>query len=251
VKVEEGILLPGIVWSLEASQIKNQQNKSDLEAQRRSMISAISILLDMDLEESTNFESPTMIAHQNRDFDYSDRPEFEVLSSNEQLLTQKMESTQSNGLPVVAMFARTAYARPGLNAFEDDMQWYWLAGVKATWKFRDWKNSSREKEIIQYEREHILQEKEILSRSIASELRSIEERIKSLKQKIELDESMLKLRSKIVEEKEALLQEGVITSTEYVTELTAKHLAMINLKLHTTQLLKAEYEYLNKRGTSW
>jgi phage-related protein len=44
------------------------------------------------------------------------------------------------------------------------------------------------------------------------------------------------------------LKHGIITATEYLTELTAETSASLNMELHKIQLINAKYEYLAAAG---
>jgi deoxycytidylate deaminase len=62
------------------------------------------------------------------------------------------------------------------------------------------------------------------------------------------DEEIVKVRSGIVQTYASQLQNGVITATEYITELHAETEARLNLKIHQVQLVRAQYDYLSTAG---
>ncbi len=62
------------------------------------------------------------------------------------------------------------------------------------------------------------------------------------------DEEIVNVRAGIVQTYASQLQNGVITATEYITELHAETEARLNLKIHQVQLVRAKYDYLSTAG---
>jgi deoxycytidylate deaminase len=62
------------------------------------------------------------------------------------------------------------------------------------------------------------------------------------------DREIAELRSGIVKTYASQLDHGVITATEYITELHAELEALLNLKVHEVQLARAKYDYLAAAG---
>jgi hypothetical protein len=54
-----------------------------------------------------------------------------------------------------------------------------------------------------------------------------------------------------VAEKLAQLEQGAITSTEYITQLNAESRARVNLEIRKIRLAQALTEYRTKQGISW
>jgi len=56
------------------------------------------------------------------------------------------------------------------------------------------------------------------------------------------------LRAGIAKTYASRLANGVITATEYITELNAATAALLDLKIHQIQLVKAKYDYMAAAG---
>ena len=161
------------------------------------------------------------------------------------------EMAHADKLPVISAFAKTAYARPGLNSFDDDLQLYWLVGLKAQWSFRNWRNSDRKAEVLEWEQRTISAGKDAFTIQLEAGLSQKLKQIEALKQQIMMDEEVKELRKQIVEEKKSQLKEGAITSTDYVTELNAENRAHLMLEIHTVQKVQAMIEYVTQKGILW
>ena len=57
------------------------------------------------------------------------------------------------------------------------------------------------------------------------------------------DAEIVGLRTKIKENASVRLANGIITSSDYITELNAENQAMLAQKLHEVQWLQAQYNY--------
>jgi len=62
------------------------------------------------------------------------------------------------------------------------------------------------------------------------------------------DNQIIELRKKIVETAASQLENGIITATEYLTEMNASTQALLNLKTHQIQQVKARVDYLINKG---
>ncbi|HFB99779.1 MAG TPA: hypothetical protein ENJ53_03135 [Phaeodactylibacter sp.] len=56
------------------------------------------------------------------------------------------------------------------------------------------------------------------------------------------------MQTKILEQLAAQLDEGVITSTDYIIQLNAELASRQNLLIHQTELAKVQLDFWNERG---
>jgi hypothetical protein len=67
--------------------------------------------------------------------------------------------------------------------------------------------------------------------------------VEKYRQLVATDAEIVLLRTKIKENASFKLENGIITSTDYITELNAENQSMLNQKLHEIQWLQARYNY--------
>jgi len=65
---------------------------------------------------------------------------------------------------------------------------------------------------------------------------------------IEKDNEIIALKTKIAKNASYQLDNGIITATEYTTELNSEWQAKLNLELHKIQLVLSKINYLNNLG---
>ena len=249
VRVENGVLLPSNAMVLKAEIIKVEQQRTEIQSGVESGYAVLGELIGEDLSSNQDLELPGEVEPDvNGEIQ---RPEYDAFDARHNLLDSQIELTGADKLPVVSAYAKTAYGRPGFDAFNDDLHFFWIVGLRANWSFRSWRNSDHKEQVIRLQQEQLAADKDSFTRQLNASLRQTEANISSLRQQIALDEEVLKLREAVVEEKRTQLNEGVITSTEFLTELNAEARARLNLELHKIQLVQSNYEYLTKQGKSW
>ncbi len=248
-RVANGALLPGNELALKAELLKVKQQQLET---NRSVSSGYRILGEITGKDLSS--EPELIVKEILTVNgtgESERAEYELLNSRKEMLENQKKLYKTNKLPVLSAFAKTAYSRPGLNAFDDDLQLFWVVGLSARWNFRSWRNSGKQIEILNLQQNNLSAEKDAFTRQLNSLLIEAENRIEVLKEQIALDKQVLELREKVVLEQKKLLDGGVITSTEWLIELNEEHRARLNLEIHQVQLIQAYIEYQTKKGMSW
>lgn len=249
-KVEQGVLLKGNANVLEAELMKVKQQRIQ---NQYDLIAAFQILSEL-TGETISAEQPLMLpALPIKSFFNAEisRSELKAFDAQKELFNVQQELSKVGKRPLVSAFATTAYGRPGLNVFEDDLQAYWIVGVKAQWGFKNWRNAQRKSEVLALQKVKVQADADAFRVQIRSSLNKIEQQIKQLQDQIQLDKKIVELRKNVVQEKKNQLAQGVITSTEYITELNAESQAQLNLKIREVKLIQAKIEYSTQKGISW
>ena len=79
-------------------------------------------------------------------------------------------------------------------------------------------------------------------------LRNERSRIKNFEDAIETDKQIINLREEVSESARLKLDNGVITSTDYITELSKETQAKIAFETHKIQLVQSKVNYLYIKG---
>lgn len=250
-KVSNGLLLPGNELVLKAEQIKTSQNIIEIDAGIRSGYIILGEILGMPVEPNTTLRIPELpeIIYQSEG--EGNRVEYRLFDLGIRQLNTQKELSTADKWPTVSAFAQTVYGRPGLNAFEDDLQFYWKIGLTARWSLKSWNNSSRNMDILENRKGVLDADREAFTRQLNIQLRQKEEQIIALDHQLEQDEELLDLHRQIVDEKRNLLEEGVIHSTEYVTVLNTENRARIDLEMRQLNRIQIIAEHATQQGILW
>jgi len=247
--VENGVLLPGEMFTLEAELISVEQDSIALAENTKASYEVLGELIGEKVSISTPLHLPEMLLFSKAN--QYDRPEYDVFQSSKDLLKQQESLTRTDMVPKISAFSTAAYGRPGLNVFDNDLQPYYIVGVKIQWNFWDWFNARSTTEAIGLRRNKVKADELSFTRQLNTLLQRTESDIRSMEKIIEKDEELIRLRKQVAEEAFSRLSNGAITAVDYVRELTRANEAELAKDLHKMQLVQKKVEYLTKMGKSW
>lgn len=246
--IENGVVLPAARKSLEAEKIKASQMLLQAKNQQQTALDLLGRLIGQELDTSTQLVPPDLTVT-GLDPNATNRPELSLFNDQKTVNLQRQDALQVQRMPKLGVYARGGYGRPGLNPFETTFQPYYLAGIRVTWDILDWYKTQRERENLQYANQLIDMQQGAFNQQLELQLARQYREIQSLEDILEKDRQIIALRKDIVQTAADQQAEGVITATEYITELNAQTKAQQEEALHRVQLLQAKVQYYTVLGT--
>jgi len=115
--------------------------------------------------------------------------------------------------------------------------------VRLTWPLSNLYTQGNEKEINELNEKMVDTQKEtfILNTNVSIKQQLIE--INKLKDLINVDKEIIALRTSVKEATKSQLENGVVTSSDFIRDLNSEDKAKQSLAIHTIQLLLAQYSY--------
>jgi outer membrane protein TolC len=163
-------------------------------------------------------------------------------------LDANLDLVSKQRYPRAYVFGSFAYGNPGLNFFRDEFRGFYVIGAGLKWNVWDWSKTSRNKQDITIQQEIIRSQKEAFDKNLNIQLAEKLAEITKYEEAIRRDEEIVVLRAKISKSAASQLENGVITTTDYITELNAETEARIRLETHRIQLVQAQVNYLTTKG---
>lgn len=241
--VKYGSVLPASEQVLEAELLKIKQQRIDIEYEKEKNLNNLFQLTQSKINSNTKFIAPNFTL----DSKSSTRPEWEYynLKNNEIELSKQMIATAK--LPKINAFAQLGYGNPGLNMLKNSFETFYITGVKATWNIFDWNKSKKDLQALSVANELINNEKDLFKLNQDTQRKELQSEIDKLIAIIKTDDDIVALRNKILTTADAQLRYGVITSSEYITEVTQLFEAKNIQKTHQIQLYltQANYQIIN------
>lgn len=176
------------------------------------------------------------------------RPEYHLLELQQEKLRVQQQMTGLKVMPRFSAFGTLGYGKPGLNMLSNQFDAYAMAGARFSWTIWNWNQHKKESQIIGIQKDVIETQKENYERNQRILLNNLKEEILKNENLIAADHRILKLRESVAKSAAALLDQGVITSSEYLTEQNAQIQARINLSLHNIQLQFSRLNYITTIG---
>ena len=241
-----GILLKSDVDVLASEKIKLEQQISENEIRKASLMKILSSLTGTEIDASTQFILPSPGEELSEELL---RPELQIFDLRKKQLDAGLQVIQSKRMPKAAGFATLGYGNPpGSNFFRDEFAPYYILGASVKWNIFDWNRSKNEKQVISLQQNIIDSRKSELTDNLKRLLDAKSAEISSLKSLIESDDELITLRKRITAAAESQFENGTINATDYMNELTAERQALINFEIHKINLAMTQIEYLNISG---
>ena len=169
------------------------------------------------------------------------RPELSLFDYQSMLIDKQQDLNETKILPKLSAFLQTGYGKPALNVLKNSFDTYYIGGLKFQWNLSAFYNRSNDKKLSIVNKELIQNQKESFLFNVNLQTEQQNEDIIKLKKLIEIDENLIKLRENIKQTSALQLENGVITTADYLKEWSASDKARQNKLLHEIQLLSAQY----------
>ena len=243
--IQYGVLLPTSDKVLEAELLKINQQFSEVENTKVSLIETLASLIGKSLNSSTVFQEPIV---ENQTGTVIIRPELELFQlKKEQIETSEQLIARQNA-PKLFGFATGGYGNPGLNMLDNSFQPFYTLGVKLNWNVFDWNSNKKQRESLTVNKAIVDNETEIFKLNTNIELQQLQSEINKIENFINSDLEIINLRKEVLKSADSQLRNGVITSSAYITELTNLYEDENTLITHKIQLELAKANYKITQG---
>jgi len=239
--VTNGTILQSNEDILKAEMIVLEQSITEIKIMIDASIAIMNEYTALSLNDQTEFLTPEPIV--NLMIYQNNRPEYTLFGLEQQKLEASKELIGSKNLPRFSAFGQAGYGRPGFDMLKNQFDDYYMVGARLSWKFWDWNQNRKDKEILDVKNQIIDTQKETFDKNTKIVLNNKIAEIKKFEEIIGRDQEIIQLREKITKSISSQLDNGVITSTEYLTELNAESKARLELEKHKIELAKAKLDY--------
>jgi len=244
IRVMESAYTNGTVTSrdldlLKADRLLTDQQIGEIHAERLSGVGALGILTNQALDENTTLAEPVITAQG----DSIVRPELRYFDLLGNKLDQNSQLLQKNRNPRIFGFGQAGYGRPGLNMLKNTLDSYYLVGLGVSWNIIDWKQTGRSRQILEVQKQLIGSQRATFDQNLSISLFRANEAIKKAEQLLKIDDELVVLRKNIAKHSASQLENGTITSADFIVDLNAVTQATINKRSHKVQLYQAIANY--------
>lgn len=241
--VRNGAILPASEQVLEAELLKLEQALTENSFQRIKELQNLASLTTTSFAENTILEQPILNLETN-----GTRPEIQFFELQQTQIEASKDVISKSNLPKLNAFGQAGYGNPGLNMLNNSFESFYIVGLKLNWNVFDWNKSKTEKEALDVAKEIISTEKETFETNNQMQLNELKSEILKMETIIKTDVQIIQLREKVLQSYDSQLRNGVITSSDYITELNNLFDAKTNQKIHETQLQLAKINYQTIKG---
>lgn len=243
--VTNGAALQSSFLVLESEYLSTQQKLEEINSNLNAWYKTLSIITNKQMDTSVVFtdvkkEVPLQSVNM--------RPEYRLYELQSSSLKLKESMITKNNLPKVFVFGKGYYGRPGFNFLNNDFRPYGLVGAGLSWNLTAYYTSGKDKKNLRINNDIITNQKKIFDLNLQTMLVQQQEEIIKLERMIAMDLKIVDAKTAIRKASSSQLDNGVITSSDYIVDLNAENQAQFNLKLHEIQLLMAKQNYNTTLG---
>jgi len=252
VRVEQGAAIPAEAASLEAALLERRQELAEVMASRAAARARLTRLTGHTFAGDEPVVAPDLAVAVERARaaldDVRARPEFAQFASTRARLARQQDVASAADRPRVSAFATAGVGRPGLNFIDDNIQGYWLTGLRVQWTAWDRGTSGRERDVLDRERAIVAAEEaafaERLRRGVEDDLADMDR----LAAAGSLDDRVVALREEVVRSARAQLAEGATTGADYANRNAELLTARLARARHRVELAQARARFLTVLG---
>ena len=242
--IDNGLAGPSDLAKVEAEIIANSQQRSRICCSRKAYIQVLSVMTGRELSEEDTFVRPEPVLYS--DSPQSNRPELQLYDAMALSIEADRTAVKSMLMPRFSLFAQGLYGYPGLNMFEDMMEYRWrpnfYVGVRFQWNisaFYTKRNTERRLDAsvrqVELQRETFLYGKRIEQVRLNAD-------IEQMRKILEDDDRLINIRTSIREASESQLQNGTLLISDLLKDINDEHKARIDKSIHELEYLKKLYE---------
>jgi len=243
--VKNGVLMSSDLDALVAERLQIEQQISEIDTNQKSALGVLSLFINKSLSDSAKFELPTIELNITEPVK---RPEYTLFDLQAKRLDASKQLTGSMLMPKVYAFAQAGYGRPGLNMLSNDFSSFYIIGAQLKWNLWDWHKNKRDRAAVDIQKQMITTQRETFDKNLNIDLQNRLAAVQKLEEALKRDDQIVELRGRVTKASASRLENGVITSTDYLTDLNAETMAKINLEVHKIQLVQAKANYLVAKG---
>ena len=239
--IQNGIILASNADILKAEIIQIEQSLAELNIGIQTSIDILNEFTALELNTSTAFEMPDISIDMSGYL--NNRPEYLLFTLQQNKLDASKKVLGAKLLPRLSAFGQAGYGRPGYDMLNPEFDDFYMIGARLHWNIWDWNRSGKEKDILDLQSKIIDTQKETFDKNIRIDLQNKIAEIRKIEEMIGRDLQIIELREKISKSTSSQLENGVITSTDYLTELNAESKSKLDLQAHKIQMAKAKLDY--------
>ena len=235
--VQNGTSIKSNVMMLEARLIELKQQQREIKSRKLTALKGLSILTGKDFSENTVLEEPAINPIEESAID---RPELKFYEAQKELFEANKLLIRAKNLPKINLFATGGYGRPGLNFLSPDFSPYFIGGLTFKVPLTHFYSKSQDSDFRQLEinKAKIDKQKDAFLQNIQLKLASQKEEIAKFQDQIMEDNKLIEIRAYMKKTAEKRLENGVISVSDFITEVENESISKQNLSLHQIQLLQ-------------
>ncbi|MEC5156899.1 TolC family protein [Chryseobacterium sp. MP_3.2] len=236
-QLENGVIFRSNVDVLKAQIINIDQKQLELQSTKKSFLQMLSLFIQKNLDENTILQKPEKILIQ----DENKRAELKLFDLQKAVLDQQKSNINSRNLPKLGVFFQGGYGKPGFNMLKNEFDLFYIGGVRLNIPISGFYTKKNDLALVGIQQEEIdIQKENFLFNQQFQTIQNNND-LEKIQQLIEKDDELVNLRESIKKSSFAQLENGVITTSDYLREVNELDRAKNQKITHEIQYLLTQY----------
>ncbi|MBO9592889.1 MAG: TolC family protein [Niabella sp.] len=239
---KNGTVAPSSVTELQAELMKAKMGNAEIRSDQKAVREMLSLLIGAPVTGDLLLPAPQQAAPGLH------RPELQLFELQKQNVEIQEKALTTGLTPKIAAFVQAGYGRPALNVLKNSFDPFAVGGIRFSFPLGSLYTYQNNKKILELSRSELEADKETFILNTQTALAKEAGAIEKYTQLLQQDDAIIALRTQVTRSALAQLDNGVVTTHEYITQLNAEHLAKQIKNLHQVQLLNAQVNYQTISG---
>ncbi|SFF03216.1 Outer membrane protein TolC [Chitinophaga sp. CF118] len=239
--VDNGTALRSSLDELKAELLNTEQLRTQLVTTRKGYMQMLALFINQPVTELVK-PSAIPVAVEIK------RPELQLYNQQKQTFGIREKQLRVNYLPKITAFAQGGYGRPTFNIIDNSFGFYGIGGIRFSWALNSLYTLRNNRQLLRINRQEVDVQQETFLFNTRLTLTRQQIDAQQYDDMITQDRQIINLRTSVKNAAVAQLENGVITSHDYISQVNAENLARQNLALHEIQLLQVQYNSKNTSG---
>jgi outer membrane protein TolC len=230
--------------AIAAELLANKQHSVELRASRKAYTDMLGLFIGKTVDEMTVLvkPQPVTVSHE------INRPELLVYDQQAKNLDVQNQLLTAEGRPKLSLFLQGGMGRPTLNLLSNNFDAYYIGGIRLTWSPSVFYTIKKSRALIGINRKTLDVQKETFLFNTNLTVKQEDADIGKYQRLLASDDEIIDLRARVKKTALAQLENGVITTNDFLSDVNEEDQARQNKILHEVQLLMTQYNQQTTTG---
>lgn len=236
-QLENGVIFRSNVDVLKAQIVNLEQKQLELQSTKKSFLQMLSLFINKNIDENITLEKPEKILIQ----DENRRAELKLFDLQKLGLERQKANINSKNLPKLGAFFQGGYGKPGFNMLKNEFDLFYIGGLRLNIPISGFYTKKKDLALVETQQQEIEVQKENFLFNQQFQTIQNNSDLDKIQQLINKDNEIIELRESIKKASLAQLENGVITTNDYLREVNELDRAKNQKIIHEIQYLLTQY----------
>lgn len=236
-QLENGVIFRSNVDVLKAQIVNLEQKQLELQSTKKSFLQMLSLFINKNIDVNTTLVKPDKILIQ----DENKRAELKLFDLQKLGLEQQKANINSKNLPKLGAFFQGGYGKPGFNMLKNEFDVFYIGGLRLNIPISGFYTKKNDLALVETQQQEIEVQKENFLFNQQFQTIQNNSDLDKIQQLINKDDELIELRESIKKASLAQLENGVITTNDYLREVNELDRAKNQKIIHEIQYLLTQY----------